>query len=290
MRRTAPIRPGPAVEGLIAPRGRPLIVNVVINVETWAYDRPMPRRILGAPHGVATVPDVPNYSWVAYGVRRGLPRLTAALLSRGLPASVAYNAAVTEDYPDIPSQLIEAGFEFVGHGIEQESAHGVSDEAKMVADTLSEIERIAGKRPRGWLGPGLQETYETLNILSLAGIDYVLDWIIDDVPVWLETEQARVLAIPYSLELNDSVLFAAHEYATTEYLERLVATLAVLERELDRGPRVLSLPLHPHLLGVPHRIASFERALDILMTRDDTVFLTSSEVFDWYVQAESKPK
>jgi allantoinase len=57
------------------PDGRPLLVHIVVNVESWAFDRPPARTLLPPPHGEACVPDVPNYSWVEYGLRCGMPRL-----------------------------------------------------------------------------------------------------------------------------------------------------------------------------------------------------------------------
>lgn len=290
MPRRAPLGVQPPERGLVGPGGKQLIVHVVINAESWAYDRPMPRKILGAPHGVDTVPDVPNFSWVAYGMRRGLPRFIEALGARQLPATVALNASVIEDYPEEAAQLVAAGYELIGHGVEQETLHRAEDEAAVITASLSRLEALNGRRVRGWLGPGLQETFATLDHLAAAGIDYVFDWVIDDVPVWLEATPQPVLSIPYSLELNDSVLFAAHEYPTEEYLIRLRATLSRFDRELAGGALVLALPLHPHLLGVAHRIGAFEEALDLLLAREDTAFLSGSEIYDWYVGAVGRPR
>ena len=52
---------------------------------------------------------------------------------------------------------------------------------------------------------------------------------------------------------------------------------------------MLALPLHPHLLGVAHRIGTFEEALDLLLAREDTVFLSGSEIYDWYVSPTGRP-
>jgi allantoinase len=60
----------------------------------------------------------------------------------------------------------------------------------------------------------------------------------------------------------------------------------VLERELESNPRVLSIGLHPHIAGVPHRVYYLEKALDMLMRRSDTIFVTSGEIADWFVAAD----
>lgn len=259
-----------------------LLVHVVINVEVWAFDRPMPRKIIGAPGGGETIPDVPNFSWVEYGMRRGLGRLVRAMVDRQLPASVSFNAGVADVYPDATAELVATGWEFLGHGVSQTTLHRAPDERATILETLDRIEATTGRRPRGWLGPGLQETDRTLDILAELGVDHVLDWAIDDLPVWLRTSSRPVLAVPYSLELNDSVLFAAHDYPDAEFDVRFSATLSRLLSELADGPRVMALPLHPHLMGVPHRIASFERALDTLMACDQVTVVTPAQIADWF--------
>ena len=62
--------PAPPLAGL---DGRPILVHLVVNVEHWPFDQPMPRTILTPPHGIGNVPDVPNFSWAEYGLRCGLP-------------------------------------------------------------------------------------------------------------------------------------------------------------------------------------------------------------------------
>ena len=67
-----------------------------------------------------------------------------------------------------------------------------------------------------------------------------------------------------------------------------VDILATFDGELDRQPRVLALGLHPHLIGVPHRIGYLAKMLDELMARDDTVFMTGSRIADWFVAADQR--
>jgi allantoinase len=70
----------------------------------------------------------------------------------------------------------------------------VADEAHAVGKTAELIAGITGKRPRGWLGPGLTETWETPDILKAAGYDYVADWVLDDQPAWLKTKSGPILS------------------------------------------------------------------------------------------------
>lgn len=108
--------------------GKNLVVSIVLNVENWPLDRPMPRTIITPPHGREYVPDVPNFSWAEYGMRRGLPRLVDLLQSRELPASVNLNSSVISAYPAAAELLLETGWELVGHGVDQQSLSSAQDE------------------------------------------------------------------------------------------------------------------------------------------------------------------
>jgi hypothetical protein len=45
---------------------------------------------------------------------------------------------------------------------------------------------------------------------------------------------------------------------------------------------VLTVALHPHLMGVPHRFGSLEKILDLLMNTPEVSFMTGSQIADWY--------
>ena len=265
--------------------GKPLIVHLVVNVEHWLFDESMPRKYLTAPHGLEQVPDIPNFSWAEYGMRAGMPRLLECFKRRGLPASVSLNAGVIDAYPSCAAAMRDAGWEFIGHGVHQKSIQGEADERDIILLAMQMIEDFTGVRPSGWLGPGLKETFDTPDILKELGVDYVFDWVLDDLPCWLNTKHGPLLSIPYTLELNDSPLYAGQHMSSSEIYDRLVDTLSVFETELKTQPRVLTLALHPHLIGVPHRFAYLERMLDLLQGRDDTTFVVGGQIADWYVSA-----
>lgn len=266
------------------PQGKPLIVHVVVNIEYWQFDQPMPRTIVLPPHGRSHIPDIPNFSWSEYGNRCGMPRLLQALGDRKLPASASINASVLDIYPELASAVRDAGWEFVGHGIHQRSLSTESDERSLIHGALSALETFSGKRPRGWMSPGWSETFDTADLLKEAGIEYVYQWVVDDLPDWMETRHGRLLSLPYSLELNDSVVYAIEKHSSKEMPLRVKQTLQTFERESARNgqPRVLTLPVHPHLTGVPHRIGYFCDILDALLARTDTVFMVGRQIADWY--------
>ena len=282
-----PYRLSSARPRLRPPGGKPLMVHLVVNIEHWQFDQPMPRKILTAPHGRENVPDVPNFAWAEYGMRCGMPRILEMFEARGLPASASINAGVIDAYPACAEAIRAAGWEFIGHGVHQRSVEGAADEAELIAVALDKLSSFTGAPVRGWLSPGLRETYDTPDLLKAAGIEYLFDWVLDDLPCWMETKHGPLLSLPYAMEINDSVLYAVESHASPEMCRRLDDTLAVFDGELERNPRVLTLGLHPHLIGVPHRIGYLATMLDMLEARDDTVFMTGGQIADWFTAADS---
>ncbi len=102
----------------------------------------------------------------------------------------------------------------------------------------------------------------------------------------MTTAEGPLLCLPYTWEINDVPMWAVQGQSSDELVKRLEATLAVLEPELEENPRVLSIGLHPHIAGVPHRVHYLEKALDLLMRRNDTIFVTSDQIADWFVSVD----
>jgi allantoinase len=276
---------------LAPPQGKPLIVHVVVNVETWPFDQPMPRKLLSAPHGADAVPDIPNFSWVEYGLRVGMPRLFALFADRHLPVSAFINAGVCDDYPRLAERVGDARWEIVGHGYRQRSLQAEGPpEREVIEKSLDRLARFYGVRPRGWLGPGLKETMDTPDHLKAAGIEYVFDWVIDDLPDWMTTQHGPLICMPYTLELNDSTLYAVQQHSSGEMYRRMQDSLAWFAHELVRQPRILTLALHPHLIAVPHRMQYLERMIDELQSRSDTSFMTGGTIADWFVAADASAR
>lgn len=276
-------------DGLPGPEGKNLIVHLVVNVEAWQFDRAMPRKIIPAPHGAEQVPDIPNFSWAEYGMRRGMARILDMLNGRGLPASTAINAAVIDLYPDCAHAMRGAGWEFIGHGFHQRSIQGEADEAGLIRAALEKLDGYTGVKTRGWLGPGLKESEATPDILKKCGLDYVCDWVLDDVPVWMTTERDPLIAMPYSLEINDSIIYAVEKHSSEEMWLRARDALDAVTPELEHGAHVFAVGLHPHLIGVTHRIGYLAKILDALQARGDTVFMTGGQIADWFTSVSEKP-
>jgi peptidoglycan/xylan/chitin deacetylase (PgdA/CDA1 family) len=216
-----------------------------------------------------------------------MPRLFRML--RGLPVSGAINSDIVKVYPRLAERIREAGWEWVGHGVYQRPVSMVPDERAMLVEAKDAVERFTGVNMRGWLGPGLQETADTPDLLKALGFDYVCEWSIDDLPSWMRTRHGPLASVPYCFETNDSVIYAVEKHASEQMTRRLKDTLACFEAELASGPRILTIPLHPHLMGVPHRFVYIEKFINALRRREDAVFLTGAQIADWFAAASPAP-
>jgi len=263
------------------PDGKRIIVHVVLNAEYWPYDGKMPRAVLPLSSGIAPVPDVANFSWFEYGPRCGMPRVLRALRDRGLSASCSINASVIDVYPTLAVAIQEAGLEMIGHCYEQKILT-LETEEDVIRNTIERIVAFTGSPVRGWQGAGMVETVNTPELLKAAGIRYVCDWGIDDLPCWMTTANGPLIAIPGNVALDDGVVYPIHQHSSDELYRRLVDTLTTFEAELDLNVHLIPIAIHPHLMGEPHRFPYFERMLDLLVARSDTVFMAGNEIAEWF--------
>ena len=269
------------------PNGKSVAVWPVVNVETWLIDNPMPRQVLVAPTGTVLQPDLPNWAWHEYGMRVGFWRFLEAFAHRGIRPTLSINGSVCERYPRIAEAARDAGWEFMGHGYVQMPIHREPDQRAMIHKALDTIEAFTGERPVGWLGPGLTETLETPDLLAEAGIRYIADWVLDDLPCRIATAHGTVFSMPYSVENNDIPIMAIQHRTAAAFVDQTLAQTDRLAAEaVSAGPlggaKVSSFAIHPYLTGVPHRIGELERLLDTLLARPDVVFMQGRQILDWY--------
>src|SRR5690606_16048333 len=127
--------------------------------------------------------------------------------------------------------------------------------------TVETIEKASGVRPVGWLGPGLAETWRTLEYLSEAGIQYVCDWVNDDQPYTLNVGSPRMVSLPYSVQTNDVPAYFDMKVSVPEFEAMIKRQFDVLYREGEQSGRVMAIAVHPFVTGQPHRIGALDAAL-----------------------------
>jgi allantoinase len=272
-------------EPIYLPDGARLAVWVVVNVEVWDFRSPLPRTLLPYPQGEPVVPDVANYSWFDYGLRVGIWRLKDTLDQRGIRATMSMNGVLCEAYPRVVTECVASDWELMGHNYIQQVMSKEADERAAIRKTKQLLEAASGKPMRGWMGPGLSETEATLDLLAEEGIEYVADWVNDDLPYRLNTAGGTLHALPYSLEINDIVLHLVQQRPSPELFERTRDQFDTLYEESADGARVMCVAVHPYVSGAAHRIKYFRQIFDYMRQHEGVVFMTGEEILDWYLQA-----
>ena len=272
------------------PNGAKVVVWPCINVENWVIDAPMPRTVVNPPGGAAkAVPDIANWTWHEYGQRVAFWRLKKIFDEFGVAGSLIINATVCDVYPQIVKQSLKSGWDLVGHGWIQKALPAVEDQRDMIFRCYDRLAKAAGRPPKGWMGPALAETHDTVDWLKEAGFEYVSDWVLDDQPVDIRTKHGTIYSIPYTQELNDLSMLLIQGHRAAEYADRTIDQFEqLLDDAGDNSSRVMCFTLHPYIMGVPHRAKHIRRILEHVCNRPDTVVWNGEQILDWYKQVRPK--
>ncbi len=260
-----------------------LIVWPVVALEDWDISRPMARTVIPPPQGQVMVPDVPNWSWHEYGMRVGFWRVRRVFQRLGITPTVTLNAKVCQSYPQVVEACVKSGWELNAHSFEQIPMHKLDDQREVIRRSIDIIQNFSGRRVRGWFGPGLTQTYDTIDYLAEAGIEYIGDWALDDEPVTVKTTSRPIVALPYNFELHDIVMMALQHHASDVWTARVMDAFECLYAEAAERPKVMAMACHMYLSGQPHRICHVERAFEAILRHRGVVVWDGAKILDWYL-------
>jgi len=218
-----------------------------------------------------------TFSWRDYGNRVGIWRLFDLLDECGIPAEAQMNTAIYEAAPDVPARLRARGDEILGHGVTNSDEQGGLDEDReraLIENVTRTIARHEGAPPVGWMSPWLSNSAVTMDLLQEAGYRYVMDWTMDDQPVWLRTRKGRILSIPYPIEVNDTRGIIWYHHTAQEFAEMITDQFDEMLAQSARQPLVCPISLHPFVFGRPYRIRRLRRALQHILGHGDRVRIT----------------
>lgn len=255
------------------PGARRLAVYIAINVEAFPFSGGLSPEL----NNRQPDPDIVNHGWRDWGNRVGVWNLLEALDEHRLPAAALMNTAIYDHHPEVAAAFRARGDEVVGHGrtnAERAAGMGLDDEREMIAACTARIAAEEGSAPAGWMGPWVNETAHTPDLLAAAGYLYTLDWPMDDQPVWLKTTGKPLLALPYARPTNDISALLGAKMAPRAWVETLFDALEGMLEMSRRRPLVFNLSLHPYLIGHAFRLQPFRRFLAHLASLRDEVWLT----------------
>ncbi|MDC0398969.1 polysaccharide deacetylase family protein [Alphaproteobacteria bacterium] len=257
------------------PNGTKLAVYVAMNIEAFSY---------GEGKGAAIAPPEQAmshsiYSWRDYGNRIGFWRLMDMFDDLKIPVQHQINTAIYDECPDIPERIRSRNDEFLGHGYTNSEEQGGLSEQKeknLIDECTATITKHEGKAPTGWMSPWLSNSETTMDLLQEAGYRYVMDWTMDDQPIWIKTRGGRILSMPYPVEANDNRGIVWYRYTSSEFTDMLIDNFdEMLEQtQRDGHPLVCPISLHPFVVGRPYRIRQLRRALEHILKYKDRIWLT----------------
>ena len=267
-----------------------MIIWPVLALEVWDITRAMARMVLPPPQGVPMIPDAPNWSWHEYGMRVGFWRVKRMLDELDIRPTVTLNARTCLEYPRVATACLDSGWEFNAHAYEQIPMHKLEDESASIKKTVKVIKNFSGKAPRGWFGPGLTQTYTTIDYLAEAGIEYIGDWVLDDQPVWVKTTSKPIVALPYNYEVHDIVLMAIQNHTSEVFLQRALDYFETIYSESQKTTKIMAIAMHPYLSGAAHRIKYVRETFEHILSKPGVECWDGEHILDWFVKEQPAPK
>ncbi len=264
-----------------------VVVWTIVNLEVWDIARAMARQVLPAPTGAVLLPDVPNWSWHEYGMRVGFWRFEELFRSLRIKPTVAINARVCVDYPRVAQACKDAGWEFMGHSYEQGPIHREEDQPGMIKRSLDTIEKFTGKRPVGWLGPGLTQTLETPENLAAAGVKYIGDWVYDDEPTEIKTAKGPLVTLPYSVETNDIPMMLVQHHEAAYWTQKCLDSFDRYYEEGKDRAKIMAIAIHPYISGQPFRIKYLEDVYKKISQKKGVLHWNGEQILDWYLKSRA---
>ena len=242
------------------PGGKRLAFCITTNVEVFAFGT-------GQGHDPAKTGEPQNqrnYSWRDYGNRVGIWRFFELAEELKLPLAHNTNSLLYDYCPQIMDRMRARGDEIVAHGrTNAETLRGMweADEERLIREVTETFARHEGRAPTGWMGSGAYENAYTADLLKEAGYKYLMDWPMDDQPVWMRTRSGPILSVPYPVELNDSQQNIHRKHSAREFCDMVVDQFEEMIEECARRPLVLNVSVHPYVFGQPYRFRPLKLAL-----------------------------
>jgi peptidoglycan/xylan/chitin deacetylase (PgdA/CDA1 family) len=276
---------GPMPPDVTWPGGRRVAVSVVLNIEEGA-ERSVARGDaaddLNGHWGTHTAhPEMRNLaleSAFEYGSRAGIWRVLRILRRHEVRATAFACAVALEANPRVARALVADGHEIANHGNQwDEHAHlAPIRERQLVERSTRSLQRTTGERPRCWYSrDGI--TAETRRIIRDAGYTYDSNDFSDDVPHAVDVDGARHMLVPYGSDTNDSSLMSTFRTggAFTAYLRD---TLEMLLVDPGQGPGMMTVALHPRVIGRPAYAGALDAFLADAATRPQVWFARRDEI------------
>jgi len=270
-------RPLPERKPYAWPGGKRLAFMLTTNIEWFAFAAG-----LGNDPARAGEPQTHrNYAWRDYGNRVGIWRLFDLLDELALPAGHCTNSLIYEYAPRITDAIRRRGDEVIAHGRSNaENLRGLwqPDEERILREVTETIARREGRAPAGWFGAGAYETAHTPDLLKELGYKYLMDWPMDDQPVWLRTRCGPILSVPYPIETDDAQGVIHRRWSAATFADAVVGQFDEMLERSGEHPLVMNVSVHPYVCGQPFRLRRLRAALRHCLGRAGVWYCRAGEI------------
>ena len=278
------------------PNGARLAVNIVVN-----YEEGSERNVLDGDAEIERASESPYAvepggreftleSFFEFGSRVGIWRLIELFDQYQIPPTIFACALAVERNPSVAKAFVERKYDLVGHGYRWISHFGLSEEQErdQIRKAVESIQRTTGRRLVGWFTRPPQ-TLATRRILAEEGFLFDSGAVNDEVPYFQEVQSKPFLIVPYTLDVNDIRFWKGQMFTACDFEEYCRDAFDVLYRESARAPRMLSVGLHPRVIGRPGRILGLERLLARIQDCRDVWLATRTEIARFWLEQFAPP-
>lgn len=276
------------------PNGARLAISIVVNYEEGSERS----HAMGDPDqdtltdwgAYPVAPEIRNLaaeSITEYGSRVGIWRLLDIFDATAVKTTFFACAVAFELNPEVAKAAVRGNHEICSHGYRWEEVFKLTEqeEAEHIKMAIASFKKTTGKRPVGWYcryGPSVNTRRL---IVEEGGFLYDSDAYNDDIPYFVEVSGKRHLVVPYVSDANDINFWLAPGFITSEdFYGYMRETFDVLYVEAARTPRMMSIGLHPRIIGRPGRVNAIRRFIEYAKHRPDVWFATREEIALAWIQ------
>jgi len=254
-----------------------LALNFVINVEEGSepsvqdgegYTEVQHTEAYGRGQGIDGR-DLAGEGMFEYGSRVGFWRLLRLFQERKLPLTLFACALALERNAPIASAIRQSGYDVCSHGWRWVKHYEMSEEEErsQIARAAASLEKTTGQRPLGWYCRYGPSTNTRRLLVEHGGFLYDSDYYGEELPFWKTVGGKSHLVVPYSLTNNDGK-YAGWMGTSDQWFSFVRDAFDMLYKEGAQNPKMMSVGLHPRLIGHPARAAGLERFLEYVQERE----------------------
>jgi allantoinase len=270
------------------PNGARMAVLVYTAPEQWAWQDQEPLKPVGTFAAGRNAPvSLSTQTAVEYGYIVGLPRLREIFRDFDMKVTLWANGVTAERFPDVLAACAADGHELGAHGYSQGqviASFSRSAQEEAIGKSVELLEKISGKRPRGWISPGAESNLDTVELLAAAGFDYHGDFQDDELPYFLQVNNSRLVEIPYRLvgNLNDLSILTRNVNSVSDGIKILTEAFDAYYRAAGDRPLVFNYGTHPYVSGRPDNALVLRGLLEHIHGYDDVWVTNYGEIASWW--------